>query len=143
MSGLTWNRLFAALTPLFAAPPPWPRLTADLIGRLGTWHPALAPAAAACLADLVYAGDAGVRAAGLHALARIVARYPLALGAPTWSWRVQVALAAAGDPRLAPTTRRLLAWGAVLAPAPVARVPAGEAAIWAELTSPVPVDQVA
>jgi hypothetical protein len=138
MSGLTWKRCLAILTPFVTAPHPCPPLAAALIGVLGTHDLDTARAAVAALADLVYAEDARTRAAGLRALARVALRYPVALGAPAWRWRVQVA-AAAADPGLAPITRQLL----VLCPAPVRRVSPGEAALWAELAVPVALDYAA
>jgi hypothetical protein len=109
-----------------------------LVARLGCHDPASAAAAGAVLRPLVAAGDVPLRRAGVAALAQVADVYPGAVAGP-WRWRVEVALAAQADPRLAPTATRLLAQTARRRrPAP-----AREAHLWVELARNGGPDRVA
>lgn len=109
-----------------------------LVARLGCHDPASAAAAGAVLRPLVAVEDASLRRAGVAALAQVADVYPGAVAGP-WRWRVEVALAAQADPRLAPDAARLLARTARRR----RPVPAREAHLWAELARRGGPDRVA
>jgi hypothetical protein len=99
-----------------------------LTGCMGRHDPASAAAAGAVLRPLVYSERGALRRVSVGALAQVADVYPGAV-AGEWRWRVQVALVAQDDPRLASDAARLLARTAARRRPALAR----EAHLWAEI----------